>query len=229
MTEIVPAILVKKYSDLKEKIEKYANFTSYVQIDVCDGYFVPSISWPMQLSDEKSVQNILEEKEGLPSWEKVDFEFDLMIKNAHKQFDFFVRLGAKRIIFHIEAEDNPKDFQEFLEGIDIYFRENIEIGLSLNTTTKIEILDPLIPLVDFIQCMGIEKIGFQGQDFDDRVLEQIRNLRQRYPDLIISVDGGVNENTAQDLVEAGVNRLVIGSVLENSLDLRESIEYFQNL
>ncbi|MDD3662397.1 MAG: hypothetical protein PHT84_00850 [Candidatus Pacebacteria bacterium] len=229
MAEIIPAILAKNYTDLKGKIEKYANLTSIVQIDVCDGNFVPSISWPMQLSDEKSVQNILEEKEGLPSWEKIDFEFDLMIKNAHKQFDFFVRLGAKRIIFHIEAEDNIEEFKEFLEGIDMYFRENIEIGLALNNTTQIETLNHLISYVDFIQCMGIEKIGFQGQDFDEKVLEQISSLRQKYPELIISVDGGVSENTAKDLIQKGANRLVIGSALEDSFDIRESIKYFESL
>jgi ribulose-phosphate 3-epimerase len=159
----------------------------------------------------------------------LDFEFDLMIINAHEQFDFFVRLGAKRIIFHIEAENDKEKFKEFLEGLDMYVRENIQIGIALNTTTPIEIIKPYISNVDFIQCMGIEKIGFQGEEFDERVLAQIKDLRLQYPELIISVDGSVNENTAEALVKAGANRLVIGSALSESFNTRDTLKYFKSL
>ena len=53
---------------------------------------------------------------------------------------------------------------------------------------------------------GIEKVGFQGEAFDERVLKQIIDLRLKYPELIISVDGAVNEETAPKLLEAGANR-----------------------
>lgn len=229
MIEIIPAVLAENFQELSEKIAKYANIVSVIQIDICDGNFVPSISWPMQASDEFSIKNILNEEEGLPHWDKVDFEFDLMVKNAHEQFEFFVRLGAKRIIFHLEAEDNFEKFKEFLEGLGMYIRENIQIGLAINTTTPIDKIKPFILNIDFVQCMGIEKIGFQGEEFDERALEQISNLRKEFPELIISVDGSVNENTAPALVKAGANRLVIGSALEDSFDIRESIKYFENL
>ena len=104
MTEITPAVLVKDFSELNEKLAKFVNITKMVQIDICDGRFVESTSWPMQASDTGSVERILDEEEGMPFWEDLDFEFDLMVLNAHKQFDFFARLGAKKIIFHLEAE-----------------------------------------------------------------------------------------------------------------------------
>ena len=229
MTEIIPAILAEDYNDLNEKLSQYVSVTSLVQIDVCDGNFVPSLSWPMHKSDEKSILGILNEEEGLPFWDSVDFEFDLMIQNAHEQFDFFVRLGAKRIIFHIEAENNKEKFKEFLEGLDLYIRENIEIGLALNTNTPIEQIKPYISNVDFIQCMGIERIGFQGEEFDERVLSQIKELKENYPEISISVDGSVNENTAPSLVEAGASRLVIGSALNESFSLRDQVKYFESL
>lgn len=229
MTEIIPAILAENFNDLNEKITQYMSVTSLVQIDVCDGNFVPSISWPMHKNDEKSVLGILNEEEGLPFWDTLDFEFDLMVRNAHEQFDFFVRLGAKRIVFHIEAEQDKEKFKEFLEGLDMYVRENIQIGLALNTTTSIEELKPYISDVDFIQCMGIERIGFQGEEFDEKVLSQIKELRIKYPEIIISVDGSVNENTAPLLVEAGANRLVIGSALSESFSLRDSIQFYKSL
>ncbi len=229
MAKVIPAILVENFQELKESLSQYINVFSLAQIDICDGNFVDSVSWPMHADDEKSVASILEEEEGMPFWDKIDFEFDLMVKNAHKQFEFFIRLGAKRIIFHIEAEENKEEFKEFLEGIDVYIRENIEIGLALNTTTSIEELKSFISHVDFIQCMGIEKIGFQGQEFDERVLKQISNLREKYPELTISVDGSVNRNTAKPLVEAGANRLVIGSALNEGDDIKESLSYFESL
>lgn len=228
MIEITPAVIVNNIYELNEKLAKFVNITNLVQIDICDGKFVSSISWPMQQGDKSSIERVLEEEEGLPFWESLDFEFDLMVINAHKQFDFFARLGAKRIIFHIEAETET-DFKEFLESMDPYFKDNIQIGIAINTTTSIDKLAPFINHVDFVQCMGIEHIGFQGEPFDERVLKQIKELRNKYPEMKISVDGSVNENTAPLLIEAGADRLVIGSALLQSFDIRETIKEFENL
>lgn len=229
MTEVTPAVLADNFSELNEKLSKLVNVTNIVQIDICDGKFVPSVSWPMARNDQASIQAILDEEEGMPYWEQLDFEFDLMILNAHKQFDFFARLGAKRIIFHLEAETDGESFKEFLESLDPYFKDNVDIGIAINTGTNINELDPFINCIDFVQCMGIEKIGFQGEPFDERVLEQIKNLRAKYPELKISVDGAVNENTAPALVKAGANRLVIGSALMQSYDIGEAIKNFEIL
>ncbi len=228
MTEVTPALLVKNFDELKEKLSKFVNITKMVQFDICDGMFVPSVTWPMGRDDGKSVEAILNEEEGLPFWEHLDFEFDLMVLDAHKKFDFFARLGAKKIIFHIEAETETS-FKEFLESLDPYFKDNMEIGIAINTTTNIKKLEPFINLVDFIQCMGIEKIGFQGEPFDERVLNQIKDLRLKYPELKIVVDAAVNINNAPLLVKAGANRLVIGTALLESYDIRETIMEFERL
>ncbi len=229
MTEVIPAILAKDIHELRERIAQIAPLASTVQIDMCDGKFVDSFSWPMSPYDQESAEAILNEEEGLPFWDSVDFEFDLMVTKAHEQFEFFVRLGAKRIVFHIEAEGNIDAFKEFLEGLDMYTRENIQIGVALNTTTSIETIKPIILFVDFVQCMGIEHIGHQGEPFDDRVLAQIAALRALYPELIISVDGSVDEDTAPRLVEAGANRLIVGSALMRSYDVRETMRNLENL
>jgi len=228
MTEITPAVLAEDFQELNEKLAKFINTTKIVQVDICDGKFTPSISWPMQAKDQSSVQSILDEEDGLPFWDKIDYEFDLMVLNAHKKFDFFARLGAKRIVFHLEAE-TESDFKDFLESLDPYLKDNIEIGLAINTATDIEKLSPFINCIDFIQCMGIENIGFQGEPFDDRVIDQIKNIKEKYPEMKISVDGSVNEETAPLLIEAGASRLVIGSALMQSYDIREKIEEFENL
>lgn len=228
MTEITPAVLVKDFSELNEKLSKFVNITNLIQIDICDGNFVSSTSWPMQQIDSQSVERILNEEEGIPFWDNLDFEFDLMVKNAHKQFDFFSRLGAKNIIFHLEAE-NELEFKEFLESLDPYLKDNISIGIAINTNTDISKLSPFINYIDFVQCMGISNIGFQGEPFDEKVIEQIKKIKSAYPEIKISVDGAVNKNTAPLLVEAGATRLVVGSALLNSFDIRETFKEFQNL
>lgn len=228
MIEILPAILATNFEDLKSKISRFVDVSKTIQVDVCDGVFVDSISWPMNKNDEQSVSSILSEEDGLPYWDRIDYEFDLMVENSIDQFEFFVRLGAKKLVFHLEAE-NEERLKEFLEAIDLYTRENVEIGLAINTTTDINILDRYINNVDFIQLMGIEHIGHQGEDFDERVLFQIKELKSKYSDIKISVDGSVNKNTAKALVEAGASKLVIGSALVNDYEIRESIKYFENL
>jgi len=228
MTEITPAVLVNNFSELNEKLSKFVNIAKMVQIDICDGKFVPSTSWPMNRNDEESIQNILNEEDGMPYWKDLDFEFDLMVQNAHKQFDFFARLGVKKIVFHLEAEEELS-FKEFLESLDPYFKDNIDIGIAINTTTDVNKLDTFINFIDYVQCMGIEKIGFQGEPFDERALEQIKSLRAKYPELKISVDGSVNENTAPAILEAGANRLIIGSALLQSYDIRDTLKEFEKL
>ena len=77
--------------------------------------------------------------------------------------------------------------------------------------------------------MGIDKIGFQRQEFDENVTENIKKLREKFTDLIISVDGGVSLETGAMLVEAGVSKLVVGSAIFNTEDIIETIEEFKNL
>ncbi len=231
MAEIIPAILPKNYEDMKNKIALVKGVVPLVQIDLCDGIFVPSRTWPFSTGggDDLYFQNIINEREGMPFWEEIEFEFDLMVADAVDNFDIYTKLGPKRIIFHIEAVGNLEDFKNFLDGIDVYIKDSIQLGIAINSTTPAESIFKLVNSVDFVQCMGIEKIGFQGQDFDERVLSQIKILKKEFPDLIIAVDGGVNLNTAPALVSAGADRLIVGSALFNTNDIHEAVEMFERV
>jgi pentose-5-phosphate-3-epimerase len=77
--------------------------------------------------------------------------------------------------------------------------------------------------------MGIATIGKQMQPFDERVLDQILEIKKRYPNLFIAVDGSVNRDTAHRLVEAGAGRLAIGSALYKALDIKNEIEDYRHL
>ncbi len=231
MAEIIPAILPKNYEDLKNKIALVRGMVNLVQIDICDGVFVPSKTWPFTTggADDYNFHKILNEEEGMPFWEDIDFELDLMVMDAVENFDVYTKLGPKKIIFHIEAVGNLENFKDFLEGIDMYIREAIEMGIAIDIKTPIEKIFPLVDKVDFVQCMGIDKVGFQGQEFDKKVLENIKILKGKFPDLPISVDGGVNFETAPILINAGATRLIIGSAIFNTDDIIGTIEEFRNL
>ncbi|MFA5095285.1 MAG: hypothetical protein WC447_01325 [Candidatus Paceibacterota bacterium] len=234
MAEIIPAILPKNYEDLKNKIALVRGIAPIVQIDICDGIFVPSKTWPFDFNQgkpflEEHFRKILNEEEGMPFWEDVDFELDLMVADAIENFDIYTKLGAKKIIFHIEAVGDLKEFKNFLEGIDVYIREMIEIGISLNIKTSLEQISPLINDVDFVQLMGIDKVGFQGQEFDKKVLENVKTLKEKFGDLTISIDGGVNFETAPLLIKTGATKLIIGSAIFNTDDIIGTIEEFRNL
>jgi len=239
MSEIIPAILPKNYEDLKNKIALVRGIVPVVQIDICDGVFVKSTTWPFLGKNEEAtfLENsldrhfvaILNEQEGMPFWEDIDFELDLMVHDAVTNFDIYSKLGARRIIFHLEAVGDAEDFKDFLSGMDIYIRDIIAIGVALNPDTSIDKIVPLINYLDFVQCMGIAEIGLQGQPFDKKCLVQIKKLKDKFPDLIISVDGGVNFETAPALLSAGADRLVIGSTIFNADDILDTISQFKNL
>ncbi len=229
MIEIIPAILPKNYEDLKNKIALVRGAAPLAQIDICDGIFVSSKTWPFESNLDKHFHKILNEEEGIPFWEDIDFELDLMVADAVENFDIYTKLGARRIIFHIEAVGNLTEFKNFLEGMDVYMKEAIEIGIAINVKTSPERIFSLVNNVDFVQFMGIEKVGFQGQEFDQKVLENIKMLKEKFPDLVISVDGGINLENAVSLINAGVTRLIISSAIFNTDDIIGTIEEFKNL
>lgn len=230
MHEVIPAILPQNYEDLKDKIALVRSVVSLVQIDICDGVFVKSITWPFVSGDfDEHFKRILNEEEGMPFWEDLDFELDLMVSDAVENFDIYTKLGPKRIIFHIEAVGNIDSFKDFLEGIDVYVRDSLEIGVAINPSTPLSQIYPLISCIDFIQCMGNDRIGYHGVELDEKIYERIKILREKYSDMPIAVDIGVNEKTAPMLVEAGVTKLVAGSAIFESNDIIDTIEKFRNL
>lgn len=232
MIEIIPAVMPTSTTDLQSKLAQVAGHISIAQIDIMDGKFVKDVSWPYT-EDEEYFQGILNEDAGLPYWDQFDFEVDLMIVRPEEVIDDWITAGVRRIVVHQESTDNLekilKDFRERFpksEQLDVF---DCEIGIAQNIDTPTESLFPFLDRVDFVQFMGIDVIGQQGNSFDEKVLEKIRALREHSPQTIISVDGGVSLDTAPELVAAGVNRLVVGSAIFKSEDIGATIKEFKHL
>lgn len=231
MVEIIPAILPKTFDDLSQNLSEVSGLTKMVQVDICDGVFVKNKTWPYIQKNDPDFAEILKENGGFPYWEEIDFEADLMIKPTLEEVTKWVTAGAKRLVIHAESIENPAELIEqirnSLPGSDSVF--NTEIGVAINPDTRNEVLKHVVKHVDFIQCMGIKNIGHQGEPFDPAVLEKIHELRVLYPNVTISVDGAVNEETAPQLIDAGATRLVIGSAIFESGDIPGTIQFFQSL
>ncbi len=219
----------KSYEELESAVALVVSRVPIVQIDVMDGVFVGNTSWPFEhgrgRGDDADFARIVSEEQGMPFWEEIDYELDLMVQSADLQFDEWVRLGAKRMIFHIESLDDVGGFLDRMQDI----RPLVEIGLAFNNDTNVESVVPYISLVDFVQCMGIANIGFQGEPLDERVFDSIAAIRKASPDIPISVDGGVNMNTIERLRDAGVTRFVAGSAVFGDGLIEDNIAELENL
>lgn len=238
MVEVIPAIIPKDFEDLKEHLSMLKGSTSIVQIDICDGRFVPSKSWPYS-GDHGEFDIIVNEDEGFPFWQDFDFEVDLMVMNPQNVVESWVKAGAKRIILHYESSSNIKNVFESLREKYGYLKDvpvSLEFGVAFDFKTSNSYIHQFLDtdkegrsLADFVQFMGIREVGFQGQYFVEEVLGKIRELRHDHPEAIISVDGGVTFDNAHDIVDAGVNRLVSGSAILESDNIGEAIEEMRKI
>lgn len=224
MAEIVPAIMPKDYADLQTKVGQVVSAVQSVQIDIMDGVFVPGQTWPFANPADTDFSALVKGDKGLPFWENVDYEFDLMIANPEEYISDFVALGASRIVIHLESLDDPLASLEHIS--DRYGKGAgvIELLLAIGVQTHLDALAPLIPLISGLQMMGIAEIGKQGEPFVEEVVERVQQIKERYPELLVSVDGGVNDEYAGALVEAGADRLVSGSFIFAAEDPVAQIE-----
>lgn len=215
---IVPAILPKDFAELTAKLELIKGVSDIVQIDIADGKFVPNKTWPY-VGDRGEFARILEKKEGFPFLKDFDFEFDLMVASPREVIPDFVRVGASRVILHIESAE-----PDTLSSIISEWKHSVGIGLALMPSTPIEKLETFLHEAPFVQCMGNDRVGFQGVALDEAlVLPKISLLRKKYPELTIGVDIGVNFETAPRLVAAGANRLVAGSAVFGKANPAEAV------
>lgn len=205
--EIIPAIMPKSFNDITEHAEKVSEFVQFIQIDLMDGEFVEAKSWPFFDKDKQSIRELLEGEIRLPFLEKIKYEFDLMVRRPEMDLKKYKKLGANRLIIHANSIENKEIFLEEIENLDI------EWGIAFLTTDDLKSWREIIQKADFVQLMGIENIGYQGQAFDPRVLDQVKHVREIKDDVIISIDGGVNLDTARELANVGVNRIVSGSAI----------------
>lgn len=222
MVEIIPAVMPDTFEDIVSDVARVRGAAQWVQLDVMDGRLTQSISWPYA-PGSKHFEAIVADEEGLPFWEDVNYEVDLMILNPFVDAEQWIDAGVARIILH-HASLGHGNARELIERLRA---RGTEVVLALLPTDDVSAVAPLADCLDGVQCMGIIRVGFQGEPFDARAYDLVRELRAAYSDLPISIDGGVNDETAPQLIAAGATRLVSGSFIFDSEDAKASIAELQ--
>ena len=223
MIEIIPAIMPKDLQDLENKASLVYKNVKTIQLDLMDGEYVEGKTWPFFLKNVEDMDGIMNGKV-LPFADSVSYELDLMAMSPERDLKKYFAMRPSRIIFHARSIENHEEFLNTLNG----FENEVEYGVAISATENLDYADLLIKNFNFVQIMGIEEIGRQGEAFDERVFTQIENIRAKYPNVIISIDGGVNLENAKRLKDAGVDRLVSGSTIFNSEDKEEVINTLRN-
>ncbi len=216
---VVPAIIPKNKEQMLEEIKKVSSFAELIQIDISDGIFTPFKTWPFNGQDSDYFTKLKTEEEGLPLWDSIDYEFHLMIKDPEEYVESFIHAGAKTIIVQIEAVNDLDRI------INLCKQNEVVLGIALKPKTDLEKVTKVADKIDFIQMMGSDLLGKHGVELDQRAVDKIKELQKLYPDKTIAVDIGVNEETRNILVDAGVDKLVSGSFILDSKSPKSADEF----
>lgn len=209
--KVAPSLLSADFSCLSQEIKQVSRAgADMLHIDVMDGHFVPNITiGPVVLKDISRVS-------------KLDLDVHLMIEDPMKFVEAFVDAGSTMITVHIEAM-RLVDIKAL--GRKLRSRR-VRFGISLNPATALAKITPLFSWLDFVLVMSVNP-GFSGQSFRKEVLPKIKALRAIWSK-DIAVDGGINDQTAALVVNAGANVLVAGSYIFGAQDKRQAIERIRN-
>ncbi len=223
---IYPSILEKTRREIQEKLLRTPKAIKEVQIDICDGVFVPSKTYASS-GTLRSLQVVRKATKGMLL--ELDLMVDLHKAQKRKRFLSHIKtIKPERVIIHFGATDN---WGSVFAGLTRRGKIEMEVGLGVHLRhTMGEIISTLDTYpFSFVQVMGIENVGYSGQAFSKKTYTRITALRKRYPTMEISVDGGVKVSNASQLKQAGATRLCPNSGLFGAEDIAQTYKDFKEI
>lgn len=204
---VSPSILSADFANLERDVKKVEKAgADWIHIDVMDGHFVPNISIGVPVV--KSVKKVT----SLP------LDVHLMIENPQKYIKAFKDAGADIITFHVEATGDVMGVIKLIKSL------GIKAGLSIKPKTESKHIFEFLPYLDLLLVMTVEP-GFGGQEFMHDCAQKIAEIRQQAPDnLIIQVDGGINNVTGHICTSLGANSLVAGNYIFGHESMTKAIQ-----
>lgn len=208
MIIISPSILSADFANLERDIKLVEQAgADWIHVDVMDGHFVPNITIGVPVV--KSLKKVT----SLP------LDVHLMIENPENYIDAFASAGADIITFHYEAA--PDKIMGIVQKIKDL---GLKAGLSIKPKTKASEIFEFLPYLDMVLVMTVEP-GFGGQSFMHDCAQKITEIRQLAPkELIIQVDGGINNVTGHVCTSLGANSLVAGNYIYGHNDITQAIQ-----
>ncbi len=212
---IAPSVLSADFANLQTDIEMInRSQADWFHIDIMDGVFVPNISFgfPVLKAIQKHASKPL--------------DVHLMIVDPDRYLQEFKQAGAENITVHIEACTHLHRTLHAIKDM------GCRAGVAVNPHTPVTLLEDIIEDIDLVCLMSVNP-GFGGQKFIENTYKKIRTLRSmasaRNDGLLIEIDGGVSNQNALKLIQAGADVLVAGNAVFSAADPISEISGLKNL